>query len=314
MAQSKEDLLQKFLNNLEHTLCVYFKFLPSVRSFVATHANGIPAASIQGVGCQLESDDMKELGSQLALGLLPERFSSMLVEAFHFNPPKALPLYANNNLEGVFVHSGLLGGTAAEMLGEEFRLFALCYSHFSLEKRVDSLEVKDFVTEVYNRSYYQKALSEEFSRSRRLKQPLSLVKIAIDDFFEIESSLGEAVRDELLRSLATLIAKSSRTNDITCRSGMNEMVLILPHCSKKGAALRAERLRRIVESASFMERGMKVSISLGVSEYPSLCDSAQTLDETATKALAHIADKGGNKICLYKASEKHQPDFEVPAE
>lgn len=87
-AQSKEDLLQKFLNNLEHTLCVYFKFLPSVRSFVATHANGIPASSIQGVGCQLESDDMKELGSQLALGLLPERFSSMLVEAFHFNPPR----------------------------------------------------------------------------------------------------------------------------------------------------------------------------------------------------------------------------------
>lgn len=313
-AQSKEDLLQKFLNNLEHTLCVYFKFLPSVRSFVATHANGIPASSIQGVGCQLESDDMKELGSQLALGLLPERFSSMLVEAFHFNPPKALPLYANNNLEGVFVYSGLLGGTAAEMLGEEFSLFSLCYSHFSLEKKVDSLEVKDYVTEVFNRSYYQKALNEEFSRSRRVKQPLSLVKISIDDFFEIESSLGEAVRDELLRSLATLVTKSSRTNDITCRSGMNELVLILPHCSKKGAALRAERLRRIVESASFMDRGMKVSISLGVSEYPSLCDSAQALDETATKALVHIADKGGNKICLYKASDKHQPDFEVPAE
>ena len=92
---------------------------------------------------------------------------------------------------------------------------------------------------------------------------------------------------------------------------MNEMAMILPHCSKKGAAIRAERLRRIVEGTTFMENGMKVSISLGVSEYPSLCDSAKTLDETATKALTHILDKGGNKICLYKAPDSHHPEFEV---
>jgi GGDEF domain-containing protein len=90
--------------------------------------------------------------------------------------------------------------------------------------------------------------------------------------------------------------------------------MVLPHCSKKGAALRAERVRRVIEGSSFLDKGMKVSISLGVSEYPSLCDSAKTLDETAAKALAHIADKGGNKICLYKAPESHKPEFEVPAE
>lgn len=63
-----------------------------------------------------------------------------------------------------------------------------------------------------------------------------------------------------------------------------------------------------------MDNGMKVSVSLGVSEYPSLCDSARTLDETATKALLHIVDKGGNKICLYKAPDSHRPEFEVAAD
>jgi len=144
--------------------------------------------------------------------------------------------------------------------------------------------------------------------------PLSVVKISLDDFYELESSMGEATRDELLKSLASVVHKSSRTNDLSCRTGMNELSMILPHCSKKGAALRAERLRRIVEATSLMDNGIKVSISLGVSEYPSLCDSAKSLDETAAKALNHIFDKGGNKICLYKAPGDYKPEFLVPAE
>lgn len=311
-AHSKEDLIQKYLNHLQSgTLCVFFKFLPSVRSFVATHAQGIPASDIQGVGVQLEANDMKDLSAQMAMGLLPVRFSEMLIEAFHFNPPKALPLYAHNALEGLFVYSGNLTPGEIATMNEEFTLMSLCYVNFALEKKVDSLEVQDFVTELFNRNYYQKVLSDEVSRARRLKQPISVVKVALDDIYEIESSLGEAVRDELLKSVATIITKTSRTNDVTCRTAANEMAMILPHCPKKGAALRAERLRRIIEGTSFMDNGMKVSISLGISEYPSLCDSAKTLDETATKALLHITDKGGNKICLYKAPETHRPEFEI---
>lgn len=310
-AQSKEDLIQKYLNHLPDTLCIFFKFLPSVRSFVATHAHGIPTSDIQGVGVQLEAGDLKDLGSQMVMGLLPTRFSEMLVEAFHLNPPKALPLYAHSALEGVFVYSGGLSAAESTALGEEFSLMSLCYSNFALEKKVDSLEVQDFVTELFNRNYYQKVLADEVSRARRLKQPISVVKIALDDIYEIESSLGESVKDELLKSVATIITKTSRTNDVTCRTAANEMAMILPHCPKKGAALRAERLRRIIEGSSFMENGMKVSISLGISEYPSLCDSAKTLDESASKALLHITDKGGNKICLYKAPETHRPEFDV---
>jgi diguanylate cyclase (GGDEF)-like protein len=179
---------------------------------------------------------------------------------------------------------------------------------------VDSLEVQDAATELFNRNYYQKVLDDEASRARRLKQPLSVVKVALDNFYEIDSSLGEAARDELLKSVGAVIAKTSRTNDITARTGLNEIAMLLPHCSKKGAALRAERLRRIIEGTTFIEKGIKVTVSLGVSEYPSLCDSAKTLDESATKALLHIIDKGGNKICLFKAAQSHRPEFEVAAE
>lgn len=314
-ASSKEDLIQKYLNHVAgDTLCLYFKYLPSVKSFVATHANGVPVEDIKGVGVQLDSDTVREMGSQLAMGRLPQKFGQMLKEAFKLDPPQALPLYAGNSFEGVFVFSGQASENIKGHLSEEFSLFAMAYSNFVLEKRVDSLEVQDFVTEVYNRNYYLKALSDEVNRSRRLKSPVSVVKVALDDIYEIEQSKGELVRDELLKALATVVTKTSRTNDLTCRSAANEIVMILPHCSRKGAALRAERLRRIIEGSSFLDSGLKISISAGISEYPSLCDGAKSLDESASKALLHIIDKGGNKICLFKASEQHQPEFEVTAD
>lgn len=313
-AQSKEEMAQKFLDLTSDFICLFFKYLPSVRSFIATHASGFPPQAIQGVGVQLDSFEVKQLLELVSVGVLPARFNEMLSEAFQFTPPKAVPLYSHNQLDGVFVYSGSLADSQQMRFTEEFSLFSLCYTNFVLEKRVDSLEVQDFVTELFNRNYYLKALEEEFHRSRRQKVPVSVVKIAIDNYYELESSLGELARDELLKSTATIALKTSRTNDLTCRTGANEIALLLPNCSKKGAALRAERLRRIIEGASFLDKGMHLTVSMGVSEFPSLCDSPRELDETASKALHYIAEKGGNKICLFKALENHKPEFEIPAE
>lgn len=314
-ASSKEDLVQRYLDNIDgKTLCIFFKYLSSVRSFVATHGQGVEVGDIKGVGVQLDAESAREMGSQILMGLLPAKFNQMLSEAFKLNPPQALPLYAGHSLEGVFVFSNQLPDSLKRHLTEEFSLFSIVYSHFVLEKRVDSLEVQDFVTEVYNRNYYLRALTDEVNRSRRLRTPVSVVKVALDDIYEIEQSKGETVRDELLKALATVVHKTSRTNDLTCRSAANEIAMILPHCSKKGAALRAERLRRIIEGSVFLESGIKVSVSAGISEYPSLCDGAKSLDESASKALLHIIDKGGNKICLFKASDQHQPEFEISIE
>lgn len=313
-AQSKEELIDKYFRHIPDVLCLFFKFLPSVKSFVATHGVGVPVTEIQGIGVQLETLDPKELTSQLAVGLLPPQFSDMLVEAFHLNPPQVLPLYSQNNLEGVFVYSGAIDAGEYTALTEEFILLSLCYSNFVLENKVDALEVRDFVTELFNRQYYFKALTAEVERARRLRLPVSVLKISMDEYHQIESSLGEGVRDDLLKSVATVINKTGRLNDVTCRTLANEISIILPHCSKKGAALRAERLRRMVEGTSFLNNGMKVSISLGISEYPSLCDNDKALDETAVKALTHIMDKGGNKVCLFKAHESYRPEFEVAVE
>lgn len=313
-SQNKEELLQKYFERLEKIPAVYLKFLPSVRSFVATHASGFEAHQIQGVGCQLENQDLEDLNTQITLGLLPVLMREMLQKIFHLENPKVLPLFVQNMLEGVIVYQGNLGKAENHRVGEEFSLFALCYSYFCLEKKVENLDVQDFTTELFNQKYYAEKLNEEWERAKRMKQPVSVLKISIDDIFEIEQTLGINVRDGILKSISDFIRKTIRTNDVACRTQMNELAVILPQSSKKGAALLGERLRRIVESSLMVESGVKVSISVGVSEYPSLADSVPALDETSTKALNHIMEKGGNRICLYKAPGDFTPEFEVPVE
>lgn len=310
-SQSKEEVLQKYFERLDKVPAVYFKYLSSVRSFVATHASVFAPSQIQGVGCQLEGGDLESLNTQITVGLLPPIMREMLQKIFQFENSRVLPLFVQNQLEGVVVYSGDLGKAEALRVGEEFSLFALCYSYFSLEKKVESLDVMDFVTELYNQKFYVEKLHEELERSRRLKQPVSVLKISIDDFFEIEQTLGANVRDEVLKTVGDYVRRTIRTNDFACRTQVNEMGVILPHCHKKGAALLGERLRRIVESSTILDSGVKISISVGVSEYPSLADSVGSLDETASKALMHIMEKGGNRICLFKPSGNFTPEFEV---
>jgi diguanylate cyclase (GGDEF)-like protein len=116
-----------------------------------------------------------------------------------------------------------------------------------------------------------------------------------------------------LKAIATLIKRTTRVNDYACRTGPVEVSLVLPHCSKKGAAIRGERLRRAIESHSFSLSGVHVSVSTGISEYPTLCSTTEELDLTAAQALRYVVDKGGNKVCLFKAPDSFKPDFEVPA-
>lgn len=310
-SQSKEEVLQKYFERLHQVPAVYFKFLSSVRSFVATHASGFSTQQIQGVGCHLEMEDLESLNTQVTVGLLPPIMREMLQKVFDFSDARVLPLFVQNELEGVIVYSGKLGKADSLKVGEEFSLFSLCYSYFCLEKRVERLDVMDFVTELYNQKFYNDKLHEEVERSRRLQQPVSVLKISIDDFFEIEQTLGVNARDGILKTVSDFVRRTIRTNDMACRTQANEIAVILPHCHKKGAALLGERIRRIVESSSIVDRGLKVSVSVGVSEYPSLASTVGSLDETATKALVHIMEKGGNRICLFKPSGNFTPEFDV---
>lgn len=313
-AASKEDVLRRFMQFAGGVPCLYLKWLPTVRSLVATHATTMDPDRMQGVGCQLQPAEAREFGTQVALGVVPPSLEEVLVKIFDGAPARLRPLFVAGLLEGVLAHPTTVDGAEKDRLHDEFSLMALAYSNFALEKRIETLETLDPVTEIPNRKFYAQKIREEWNRARRIRQPLSLVKVALDDFFELEQTLGEATRDTILRNVAQLLMKTSRNVDSLARTGQNEFALILPHAPRQGAMIRAERVRRLVESSQMVDNGLKISVSCGISEYPTLCMTDAELDATSTKALLHVADKGGNRLCLYKAPSTHRPEFEVTSE
>lgn len=311
---SKEETLQIFFNRLDSLPVLYFKFIPSTLSLIALNASGVDTGKIQGQGCRLEGRSLQDLSKQLSLGVVPPVLNEMLLQTFQLSEPRLLPLYTLGQLEGVITYSAKLSEAQKQTLANEFGLMSLCYSYLTLEKRLDLLEMQDPVTELFNLKIYQDKLQDEVLRSKRGLQAVSLLKIAIDDFYEIEQAMGESSRDLVLKNITSILKTSTRANDILCRTAMNEISMILPFCHRKGAMIRAERIRRSIESSQSLLAGTKISVSIGISEFPSLCGNAETLNETALKALNYILDKGGNKICLYKAPASHKPEFVVSVE
>lgn len=309
-AASKDDYLAQFLKSLPCN-AIYLKFLPTVSSFVATFSHGLEIESIRGVGSRLSPQETKNLVEDLGAGQLPKALHELMQEGLGISNYffRAVPVH--QGLDGLF----LFWGDAdfhVHQIENDFLIFHLLYQQAHLIKRSENLDIYDPVTELYNRNYFIKKLEEEIARARRLVKAVSVVRLSVDHLDEIEQSFGRTNRDLILRTIASLVKKTSRVNDMSCRTEDNEFSLILPHCARKGAALRAERLRRIIEGHTFAINDLKVTISCGVSEYPSLSKGASDLEASASQALEFIASRGGNKVCLFKPVQEFKPDFEVP--
>lgn len=314
-ASSSDELIQAMVGQMPHSKVIYLKYIQAVQSFASFHSNFRRAEEIQSIGCQLKPAEADQVATQMSLGFVPPSLKELAQKAFSFSQPVFWPLQIElGKMEGVLVSEGSVGAAEKEDGLNRWSLFILAYKNFILNKSREMLEIIDPETESYNEKFYYKKIEEEFIRAKRTQQPLALLKLSLDDEAEITKTLGEATRSNIFKKLVQLITKTSRSHDFTCRTAANEFSLILPYCEKKGAEIRAERLRRLFESQSLSENGLKMTISIGASEYPDLCNSFQKLDETAQKAMQFIQSKGGNRLCFYKAPQGHVVDFTVQTE
>lgn len=142
---------------------------------------------------------------------------------------------------------------------------------------------------------------------------MSLAILSIDHFSKY---LEQQPRDAhvLLKAIAQVVSENSRLNDVVGRLGPTEIGLIMPHTPKKGAALKSERLRRIIETLSLahlVKNPPTVTLSIGVGEYPSLCSDADELLKAVDEALDQVKRAGHNRVCLSSVPSHFVPDFFV---
>jgi diguanylate cyclase (GGDEF)-like protein len=141
-----------------------------------------------------------------------------------------------------------------------------------------------------------------------------MVVFEIDGWASLRAKIGQQRSDAVLRGLTSLVRKSIRRNDRLARVGDHEFGLLMPHTGHLNAAAKSERLRRMIEAARFpiLEgTGVEgITVSLGVSEYPSLASDAESLIRSAETALASARLAGGNRLAVNQVDASFQRDFE----
>lgn len=145
------------------------------------------------------------------------------------------------------------------------------FDYFDENRRVSEqkryeMGVKDPVTATYNKSYFLQRISDEFSFSQRQNLPLSILMFDIDYFKLINDRYGHLAGDQVLQELGVLVAKTIRTDDVFCRYGGEEFVIIMRNTDCQAAVNLAERLRLKIQAhqIQFDDQPIKVTVSLGV--------------------------------------------------
>ena len=185
---------------------------------------------------------------------------------------------------------------------EVLRIFA-SQAAISLENaRLFELATTDGLTKLYVHRYFQLLLDQEIQRSQRYSKHFALIMIDIDNFKKFNDTYGHQLGDEVLRSVARAIRKTSRDSDIAARYGGEEMAIILPETNARDAMAAAERIRAAVASTEVphLEEKLRVTISLGVAEFPTHAQEKKDLIRRADKAMYNAKHAGKNRVMLYQ--------------
>ncbi|ODS64295.1 MAG: hypothetical protein ABS41_03275 [Arenimonas sp. SCN 70-307] len=179
--------------------------------------------------------------------------------------------------------------------------FVLMHTERAYEdlRRLASL---DPLTGVLARSGLAEQGHRLMSESRRYQRPLSMLLMDMDQFKQVNDSLGHAAGDTVLRHLAERARRVLRGEDVLGRLGGDEFVALLPSTDAAGARVVAERLRDALHEAHARYRGeeVPVDLSIGVAEARAE-DSFDALLQRADQAMYGAKRAGGNRVELAPA-------------
>jgi diguanylate cyclase (GGDEF)-like protein len=172
--------------------------------------------------------------------------------------------------------------------------------------RLQDQAMRDALTGLLNRRYLEESLDREESRSRRSGQALGVMMIDIDHFKRCNDTFGHAAGDAVLREVSQYMLSLARSEDILCRYGGEEFVLVMGHASPAALQERAESLRLGVQTLEIESDGRRlgpVTLSVGIAIFPDHGNSGQAVLQAADVAL-YRANQNGRNCVVMGDSEK----------
>ena len=186
---------------------------------------------------------------------------------------------------------------------------ALVAAHQELAARVAEIEslneqlreraIRDPLTGLHNRRYFEETAGRDAARAVRTGEPLAILVIDIDHFKTVNDQHGHAAGDLVLRLLAEILTAGVRDSDLVCRIGGDEFVVLLPGAAMAAACERAEAVRSEFAAAPIASRDgaeIRSTVSVGVTVFHRQGESNEAALGRADGALYEAKRAGRNRV------------------
>jgi diguanylate cyclase (GGDEF)-like protein len=189
---------------------------------------------------------------------------------------------------------------------------ALALANLQLRQSLREQATRDPLTNLFNRRHMEESLQRELRRAERRQRPLGILMLDLDHFKRCNDTFGHDAGDALLRAVGHFLETHIRGEDLACRYGGEEFLLILTDSSLGDTAKRAEELREGIKGLQVRPRGTTlgpVSASLGVAVFPEHGVTADALVRAADAALYQAKAEGRDRVVIGQPLPLPGPHF-----
>jgi len=161
--------------------------------------------------------------------------------------------------------------------------------------------VRDHLTGLFNRRYMEETLERELLRAARKQLSVGIIMLDVDNLKQFNDTWGHAAGDEILRELGSLLLRQVRGDDIACRYGGDEFILVLPDASCKVTRERAELICEYAKQFHLQFEGQSlaaVTLSLGVAAFPEHGTTSTAILRAVDAALYHAKHEGRSRVVV----------------
>lgn len=235
--------------------------------------------------------------------VIPELSKDVVEKVVSNQPVKSvivIPLISQNKDFGwfcVFSSREELASAEMDFLGLFAKQIEMAITIADLFQAVKEQAVTDALTGLYNRRYFEEALTKELQRAKRQRQPFSVIGIDLDFLKKINDTYGHNFGDLAIKTIANVLKANARSVDVPARIGGEEFNVLLPGVPSAGAMAAAERIRKSIEAAEIDTVG-HITGSLGVASYPEHSENPDELIELTDHAMYSSKRSGRNRVTL----------------
>ncbi|MBN1376059.1 MAG: diguanylate cyclase, partial [Dehalococcoidia bacterium] len=181
---------------------------------------------------------------------------------------------------------------------------AVALSNVRLRETLHEQAIRDSLTGLFNRRYMEEILDQQLNSARKTGSAIGFIMADLDNFKKFNDTYGHEAGDLLLQTVANRIRNAIRVEDVACRYGGEEFLIILPNAGIKDTYTRAMQMREDIRNISIRygeQRLGTVTISMGVSAFPDNGNEAYMLIRCADIAMYEAKQAG--RDCVKVARE-----------